>query len=114
MTSCTICSVPTETDVCPWCQRTNLAHAEGRGLPQPWWIDGRVPLAPCRAGLRAWDGARSVKERGCGLLGHTTGLGYTLLRWLCLGYAVAHFVLWTLPRCAWLHYTGRLPHEGTR
>lgn len=33
----------------------------------------------------------------------------TLLGWLCCAYAIAHYVCYTLPRCAWLHYTGRLP-----
>jgi len=62
MTICTICSVPTETDVCPWCQRTNLPHAEGRGLPQPWWMDGRVPLAPCRGhAMKYWYGIRHIR-----------------------------------------------------
>ena len=105
MTTCTICSVPTDADLCPWCQRTNLAAVD-QGLPQPWWIDARMPLAPKRDGLRTFERVCPVEERGrCGRL---TGLGSTLLGWLCLGSAVAHFVLWTLPRCAWLHYTGRL------
>lgn len=42
------------------------------------------------------------------------GLCDTLLGWLCLGYAFAHFVLWTLPTCAWLHYTGQLPLTDER
>ena len=105
MTTCTICSVPTDADLCPWCQRANLAAVD-QGLPQPWWIDARMPLAPKRAGLRALGSVCPVEERGrCGRL---TGLGSTLLGWLCLASAVAHFVLWTLPRCAWLHSTGRL------
>jgi len=111
MTSCTICSVPTDTDLCPWCQRAHLAAVD-QGLPQPWWIDARMPLAPKRAGLRALDGVRPVEERGP--FGRLAGLGSMLLGWLCLGYAVAHFVLWTLPRCAWLHTTGRLPLTDAR
>jgi len=34
---------------------------------------------------------------------------YTLLSWLCCAYALAYYVGWTLPRTAWLHYTGRIP-----
>jgi len=98
--------------VCPWCANTNLADAEGRRLPQPWWVEARMPLAPRRDGLRALDGVRPVEAQGP--LGHTAGLGSTLLGWLCLGFACVHFVLWTLPKCAWLHYTGRLPLTDTR
>jgi hypothetical protein len=36
-------------------------------------------------------------------------LGYTLLSWLCCAYALAHYAAWTLPRTAWLHYTGQIP-----
>jgi len=38
-----------------------------------------------------------------------SAIGYTLLSWLCTAYAVLHFVGYTLPRTAWLHYTGRIP-----
>jgi hypothetical protein len=120
MTTCTICSIPTEADVCPWCANTNLADAEGHALPQPldqvqgrlWWIDARAPLAPKRDGLRTRDGGRLAEEREP--FGRLAGIGSTLLGWLCLGYAFAHFFVWTLPKCAWLHTTGRLPLTDTR
>jgi hypothetical protein len=38
----------------------------------------------------------------------STGWLYTLLGWLCCAYAMAHYVCYVLPRCAWLHYTGRI------
>jgi hypothetical protein len=37
-----------------------------------------------------------------------TGWLDTLLGWLCSFYAVGHYLFWVLPRCAWLHYTGRI------
>jgi hypothetical protein len=37
-----------------------------------------------------------------------TGWLYTLLGWLCLSFACVHFLCWTLPKCAWLYYTGRI------
>jgi hypothetical protein len=40
-------------------------------------------------------------------------LGYTLLRWLCDAYAVGYYVLWALPKTAWLYYTGQLPPPST-
>jgi len=40
-------------------------------------------------------------------------IGYTLLSWLCCAYALAHYVAWTLPRCAWLRYTGQIPAPPT-
>jgi hypothetical protein len=36
-------------------------------------------------------------------------MGYTLLRCLCDTYAVGYYVLWALPKTAWLYYTGQLP-----
>lgn len=37
------------------------------------------------------------------------GLGYTLLGTAACAYAVAHYACWTLPRLAWLRWTGQLP-----
>jgi hypothetical protein len=114
MPPCTICGIHLHAteETCRWCLNTNLADAEGRSLPQPWWMEARLPLAPRREGLRAMDGGRTGEAREP--IGRLAGLGYTLLGWLCLGYAVAHFFVWTFPRCAWLHYTGRLPLTDAR
>lgn len=38
-----------------------------------------------------------------------TALGDTLLSYGLRAYTVAHYVCWTLPRWAWLRWTGQLP-----
>lgn len=38
-----------------------------------------------------------------------SAVGYTILSYTLRTYAVLHYVCWTLPRCAWLHYTGQIP-----
>jgi len=111
MPPCTICGIrlPSTEETCRWCTNTNLADAEGRGLRQPWWLEARLPLAAYRRHPSAPE-LRVTRSHLRGL----QGLAFLLLGWLCLGSAVAHFVLWTLPRCAWLHTTGRLPLTNAR
>ena len=63
--TCTVCSTTTiATDVCPECAALNFAGqttpeprwlrvVPEHGLPPTWWVEARLPLAPCRDGLRA-------------------------------------------------------------
>jgi hypothetical protein len=44
-------------------------------------------------------------------IGGLRGLGYAILGWLLEGLAVAYYICWVLPRCAWLHWTGQLPRR---
>ena len=41
--------------------------------------------------------------------GVVSGLGYTLLAYSMCLYSIVHYALWTLPRCAWLRWTGQIP-----
>lgn len=50
--SCTICGAPSpDAEVCPWCTAANFPPPED--IPLPWWQEVRLPLAPCRDGIRA-------------------------------------------------------------
>jgi hypothetical protein len=64
MSPCTICSLPTsdDTDLCAWCASANFSGTEGRGIPPPWWVEARLPLAPRRDGLRALRPAPPMEE----------------------------------------------------
>jgi hypothetical protein len=44
-------------------------------------------------------------------LGGLRGLGYSVLGWVACVYAIAHYALWVLPRCAWLYWSGQIPRN---
>jgi hypothetical protein len=68
MSVCTICNEPTdpgEGAVCAWCERANFAGVDRRPPPQPWWVEGRLPLAPKRDGIRALQARTHTTTANC-------------------------------------------------
>ena len=39
------------------------------------------------------------------------GLGYAVLGLACEALAVAFYICWVLPKCAWLNFTGQIPRH---
>lgn len=68
----------------------------------PITIDTRHGPRQDGHGPRRWQGLRDLYYTLC-------GVGYTCIAYAVCVYAIAHYACWTLPRCAWLRYTGQIP-----
>ena len=90
----------------PWCARCECLVQ--LALARDVWVWEQA------TGLNWWDvqaEKQAAEEQRMRRIRGWRGLGYTLLGWTLNVLAVVHYVGWTLPRTAWLSWSGQIPRD---